>query len=56
MPPIAHSVAVVDRLLGPGLVPVGVPVRLVPHRQQRIPLGIPPAQPLLSLILITAEP
>jgi len=30
MPPIADSsVAVVDRLLGPGLVPVGVPVRLV---------------------------
>ena len=29
MPPIALSVAVVDRLLGPGLVPVGVPVRLV---------------------------
>ena len=34
MPPIALSVAVVDRLLGPGLVPVGVPVRLVPPRHQ----------------------
>ena len=56
MAPIALSVAVVDRLLGPRLVPVGVPVRLVPLRQQRIPLAIPPAQPLLSLILITAEP
>ena len=56
MPPIALSVAVVYRLLGPGLVPLGVPVRLVPPRQQRIPLAIPPAQPLLSLILITAEP
>lgn len=30
--------------------------RLVPPRQQQIPLAIPPAQPLLSLILITAEP
>jgi hypothetical protein len=29
MRPIALSVAVVDRLLGPGLVSVGVPVRLV---------------------------
>jgi len=56
MPPIAVSVAVVDRRQGPGLVPVGVPVRLVPPRQQRIPLGIPPTQPLLSLIFITAEP
>jgi hypothetical protein len=56
MPPIAVSVAVVDRLLGPRLVPVGVPVSLVPPHQQRIPLPIPPAQPLLSLILITAEP
>jgi hypothetical protein len=63
MPPIAVSVAVVDRLLGPRLVPLSLPVGcggvrvgLVPPRQQRIPLGIPPAQPLLSLILITAEP
>jgi len=54
MPPIALSVAV-DRLQGPGLVPAGVRVRLVPPRQQRISLAIPPAQPLLSLILITAE-
>ena len=56
MPPIAVSVAVVDRLLRPRLVPVGVPVGLVPPRQQQILLAIPPAQPLLSLILITAEP
>jgi hypothetical protein len=63
MPPIVLSVAVVDRLLGPRLVPVSLPVgcrgvrvRLVPPRQQRIPLGIPPAQLLLSMILITAEP
>ena len=56
MPPIAVSVAVVDRLQGPRLVPVGVPVGLVPPRQQQKPLGIPPAQPLLSLNLITAEP
>jgi len=56
MPPIAVSVAVVDRLQGPRLVPAGVRVRLVPPRQQQIPLAIPPAQPLLSLILIAAEP
>jgi len=56
MPPIAVSVAVVDRLLGPRLVPVGVPAGLVPTRQQQIPLAIPPAQQLLSLILITAFP
>jgi hypothetical protein len=37
-------------------VPAGVRVRLVPPRQQRISLAIPPAQPLLSLILITAAP
>jgi hypothetical protein len=36
-----------------GLCPLAFLRRLVPPRQQRIPLAIPP-QPLLSLILITA--
>ncbi len=39
-----------------GLCPLAFLRRLVPPRQQRIPLAIPPAQPLLSLILITAQP
>ena len=39
-----------------GLWPLAFLRRLVPPRHQQIPLAIPPAQPLLSLILITAEP
>src|SRR4028119_1221724 len=39
-----------------GLYPLAFLLGLFAPRQQQIPLGIPPAQPLLSLILITAEP
>jgi len=39
-----------------GLCPLAFLLGLFAPRQQRIPLAIPPAQPLLSLILITAEP
>ncbi len=39
-----------------GLCPLAFLRRLVPPRQQRIPLAMPPAQPLLSLIFIAAEP
>jgi len=39
-----------------GLCPLAFLRRLVPPRQQQIPLAIPPAQQLLSLILITAFP
>ena len=56
MPRIALSVAVVDRLLALGLYPLAFLLGLFASRQQQIPLAIPPAQPLLSLILITAEP
>jgi len=60
MPPICRQSLFLLLLsigyLALGLYPLAFLRRLVPPRQQRIPLAIPPAQPLLSLILITAEP